>query len=50
MAAIFAPLSGKVALAAKLKFKTYPQRFDYGEGLADYYEKNIRPLTERFEK
>ena len=50
MVAIFAPLSGKVALAAKLEFKTYPQGFDYGEVLAKYYEKKIRLLTERFEK
>ncbi|MEC8006153.1 MAG: hypothetical protein VX183_03090 [Pseudomonadota bacterium] len=50
MAAIFALLSGKPALAAKPKFKTYPERFDYEKGFADYYEKNIRPLAESFEK
>ena len=50
MAAFFALLSGKAALAAKPKFKTYPERFDYEKGFADYYEKNIRPLAESFEK
>jgi len=39
MAAIFALLRGKAALAAKPKFKTYPERFDYEKGFADYYEK-----------
>ena len=50
MAAIFALLRGKAALAAKPKFKTYPERFDYEKGFADYYEKNIRPLADCFEK
>ena len=47
MAAIFALLRGKAALAAKPKFKTYP---DYEKGFADYYEKNIRPVAESFER
>ena len=50
MAAIFALLRGKAALAAKPKFKTYPERFDYEKGFADYCEKNIRPLADCFEK
>ena len=50
MAAISAPLRGKAALAAKPKFKTYPERFDYEKGFANYYEKNIRPLADSFEK
>ena len=43
MAAFFALLSGKAALAAKPKFKTYPERFDYEKGFADYYEKLSAP-------
>ena len=43
MAAIFALLRGKAALAAKPKFKTYPERFDYEKGFADYYEKISAP-------
>ena len=50
MAAFFALLSGKAALAAKLKFKTYPERFDYEKGFAAYYEKNIRPVADSFER
>ena len=50
MAAIFALLRGKAALAAKPKFKTYPERFDYEKGFTDYYENNIRPLADCFEK
>ena len=49
-AAISALLRGKAALAAKPKFKTYPERFDYEKGFAKYYEKNIRPLADSFEK
>ena len=50
MAAIFVLLRGKAALVAKPKFKTYPERFDYEKGFADYYEKNIRPLADSFER
>ncbi|MGB1006999.1 MAG: DUF3137 domain-containing protein, partial [Thalassobaculaceae bacterium] len=50
MLAIFALLSGKAALAAKPKFKTYLEQFDYEKGFAEYYEKNICPLAERFEE
>ena len=50
MAAISALLRGKAALAAKPKFKTFPERFHYEKGFADYYEKNIRPLADSFEK
>ena len=43
MAAIFAFLRGKATLAAKPKFKTYPEGFDYKKGFADNYAENIRP-------
>ena len=50
MAAIFALLSGKAALAAKPKFKTYPERFDYEKGFADYYEKKSAPWPRALRK